>query len=80
MKPGSLLFAVVIVLFVFVADIMVLWILKRIGGTLRADVKAAVKKFGGSLVVTSAGLVGSFLAIAILAFAAIYLIARLMGP
>lgn len=80
MKPGSLLFSALIVLFVFVSDIAALWILKKIGGPMRTDVKATVQKFGGSLAITSAGLVGSFLAIAILAFLAIYLIARVMGP
>jgi hypothetical protein len=79
MKPSSLLFAVAIVVFVFIVDIVVLWILKKIGGTLRAGFKATVKRFGGNLAITSAGLIGSFLAIAVLAFVAIYLIARLMG-
>lgn len=58
---------------------MILWILKKIGGMPKAEVKAYVKKFGGSLSVTTAGLLGSFLAIAILLLAAIYFIARLIS-
>ena len=57
--------------------VTILWILKRIGGTPKAEVKANVKRCGGNLTITSGGLVGSFLAIAILAFVAIYLIAKL---
>jgi hypothetical protein len=80
MRPSGLLIAVAIVLLIFFFDIMILWILKRIGGTLKADVKATIKSFGGNLAVASAGLIGSFLAIAILAFLAIYFIAGLISP
>jgi Cu/Ag efflux pump CusA len=80
MKPIPLLMAAAIVSFTFLLVVMILWILKRIGGTPRAAVKAHIKRFGGNLTVTSIGLVGSFLAIAILAFVAIYFITRLASP
>jgi len=66
MKPVPLLVAAATVSFTFLLVVMILWILKKIGGTPRAD--------------TSVGLVGSFLAIAILAFIAIYFITRLASP
>jgi hypothetical protein len=68
-----------IVLLIFAADVLILWILSKIGGPLKADVKATVKKFGGSLFIAGVGLMGCFLAIAITAFAGIYLISKLMG-
>lgn len=80
MKPIPLLMAAAIVSFTFLLVVMVLWILKGIGGTPRAEVKAHIKRFGGNLTITSVGLVGSFLAIAILAFLAIYLVAKLASP
>jgi hypothetical protein len=69
----------VIVLLIFAADVLILRILSSIGGPLKADVKATIKKFGGSLAIAGAGLVGCFLAIAFTAFAGIYLISKLMG-
>jgi len=80
MKLTPLLMAAAIVFFTFLFDVMILWILKRIGGTVTAQVKANVKRFGGNLAINSAGLIGSFIAIAILAFVAIYLITRLASP
>jgi hypothetical protein len=80
MKPIPLLMAAAIVFFTFLVDVIILWILKRIGGTPRAEVKANVKRFGGNIAIRSAGLIGSFIAIALLAFAAIYLVTRLASP
>jgi len=68
-----------VVIVIFLVDVAVLWMLSRIGGRLKADVKATISKFGGSLAISSAGLVGCFLAIASFALAAIYVIARLLG-
>jgi len=68
-----------LVVFIFVVDVAILWTLSKIGGRLKADVKATIEKFGGSIAITSAGLVGCFLAIAILAFAGIYFISKLLG-
>jgi hypothetical protein len=68
-----------IVLLIFAADVLILWILSKIGGPLKADVKATIKKFGGSLAIAGVGLFGCFLAIAFTAFAGIYLISKLMG-
>lgn len=59
----------------FATDLAVLWILSRIGGPLKAEVKASIKKFGGSIWITAAGLVGCFLAIAIVSVAALYFLA-----
>jgi hypothetical protein len=67
-----------IVVLIFLVDLAVLWTLSKIGGRLQADVQATIKKFGGSIVLTSAGLVGCFLAIAIVGFAGIYFISRLL--
>lgn len=78
MKLQSLLVAVLIVLLVFGLVILVLWILKKIGGKLNADVRATVKMFGGTFNISSVGLIGSFLALATLALFAVYLIAALL--
>jgi heme/copper-type cytochrome/quinol oxidase subunit 2 len=80
MKPTPLLIAAAIVSFTFFLVVMILWILKRIGGTPRSEVKAHIERFGGNLAITSVGLVGSFLAIAILAFVAFYFFTRLASP
>lgn len=77
MKPTPLLIAAAIVSSTFFLVVMILWILKRIGGPPRSEVKAHIGRFGGNLTITSVGLVGSFLAIAILAFVAIYLMTKL---
>jgi hypothetical protein len=64
---------------IFFADVLVLWMLSRIGGPLKADVKASIKKFGGSIWITGGGLLGAFLAIAILAFGGVYMLAKLFS-
>lgn len=79
MRPSQLLMAVAVIFLIFIFDVMILWILKKIGGTPKTEVKASVEKFGGSLTISSAGLIGSFIAIAILVLAAIHFIARLIG-
>jgi hypothetical protein len=73
---NKLVIATVIVLVIFLADVLILWTLSKIGGPLKADVKASLKKFGGSVWIGSAGLLGAFLAIAFLGFGAVYLFAR----
>lgn len=80
MRLIPVLIATAVVFLTFAFVVLVLWILKMIGGTPKAEVRAKVKRFGGSLAISSAGLIGSFLAIAILAIVAIYLIARLASP
>lgn len=75
---GTVLTASVVVLFIFGVDIAVLWLLRKIGGPLKADVTATIKVFEGNVVIASAGLVGCFLAIAALAYVGIYLFIYLM--
>jgi hypothetical protein len=67
-------------LLIFLLDIMTLWMLKKIGGVPKAEVKTSVQRFGSKLAITTSGLIGSFVAVAILVLGAIYFIARLMGP
>jgi hypothetical protein len=62
--------------FIFLLDVFVLWVLSKIGGPLKAEVKASIKKFGGSVWITGAGIVGCFLAIAMIGIAGIYLLAK----
>jgi hypothetical protein len=77
----SLLIAVAaIVLLVLLFVVIILRMLKSIGGVPTAEVRATLKGLGGSLGVTGAGLIGSFLAIAILAFVAIYVLAKMIRP
>jgi hypothetical protein len=65
--------------FIFILDIGVLWALSKIGGEkLKADVRATIKKFGGSIVIAGAGLVGCFLAIAFVAFGGLWLVSWIM--
>jgi len=68
-----------VVVFIFLVDLAALWTLSKIGGRLKADVRATIQKFGGSIVIASAGLVGCFLAIAVVTLAGIYFISRLLG-
>lgn len=70
--------ATLIVLVIFAADLVILVILRKMG-PLKADVKATIEKFGGNIVIASAGLVGCFLAIAIVGFGGIYMISSLMS-
>ena len=70
--------ALVIVVIVFGIDLFVLWLLTKIGGPLKADVKATVKKFGGSFVLTTTGLIGAFLALLIATIAALYVVSRFL--
>ena len=70
--------AAVIVAAILALDLAVLWTLKRIGGPLQANVKATISRFGGNLLITSAGLLGAFLAIACLALGAIFLLIRVL--
>jgi hypothetical protein len=70
-------FAVGVVVVIFVITLVVLGVLSLIGGPLQAEVKAVVNKFGGKLWITAAGLVGAFLAIAILGVASVYLVATI---
>lgn len=80
MKVSGLLTVVGIVLLVLLFVVMLLWIFKSIGGVPNAEVKATIEGLGGRLGITGAGLIGSFLAIAILTFIAIYLFAKLIRP
>ena len=67
------------VLVIFFADVTVLKMLSNIDGPLKADVKATIKRFGGSIWVTGGGLLGAFLAIGLLAFGGVYLFAKLFS-
>jgi hypothetical protein len=78
-RSRKLMLSTGIVVTVFVADIMILWVLSRIGGPIKADVKASLKRFGGSVWIGSAGLLGAFLAIAFVGFGAVYIFARALG-
>jgi len=57
----------------------VLWFLSKLGGPLKADVKATIKRFGGNIAIAGAGLVGCFLAIAATAFGGLYLVTSIMN-
>jgi hypothetical protein len=67
------LFAVIVV---FLVDVAILWALSKIGGPLQADVTASIKKFGGSIWITGAGLIGAFLLIAFLGVITLLLLSR----
>jgi hypothetical protein len=69
--------AVGVVGVIFILTVVILYALSLIGGPLQAEVKAVVEKFGGKLWITAAGLVGAFLAIAILGVASVYLVATM---
>jgi hypothetical protein len=63
----AITYGCLVVGFIFLLDLAVLWSLSRIGGErTKADIKVTAKKFGGSLVLTSAGLLGAFMGVAIL--------------
>jgi hypothetical protein len=66
-----------LVVLVFLIDILVLWLLRKMGADLNTTVKVTFKKFGGNVVIISAGLVGVFLGIAMVAFAALFILTRL---
>jgi len=66
--------ACAIVVVVFVLSVGVLWALTHIGGPLQAKVDASIEKFGGSIWITATGLLGAFLAIALVGFGAIYIL------
>lgn len=67
---------VFVVAAVFLLDVAALWALTKIGGPLKADVKATIKKFGGSVWIAGAGLIGAFLAVSIVAFAMIFILSK----
>src|ERR1700722_18616458 len=66
--------ACAIVVVVFVLSVGVLWALTHIGGPLQAKVDASIEKFGGSIWITATGLLGAFLAVALVGFGAIYIL------
>ena len=68
--------AVISALLIFLMSALVLWILARVGGPLKSEVKAGIKKFGGSVWLATAGIVGSFLAAIIVGIAGAYLLSR----
>ena len=68
--------AIISVLLIFLMSALVLWILARVGGPLKSEVKAGIKKFGGSVWLATAGIVGSFLAVIIVGIAGAYLLSR----
>jgi hypothetical protein len=55
---------------ILVFDLFVVWTLAKMKSPLGADVSITFKKFGADVVVTSAGLLGAFLAIAIVTLTA----------
>ena len=64
--------AVEIIAVVYSLDVLILWLLSKLGDGIKADVKMKFTRSGSTLWIASAGLLGAFLAIAILSFAAIY--------
>jgi hypothetical protein len=64
------------VVIVFLLAVLVLWLLSAIGGPLKGQVKASINRFGGRIWITAAGLIGAFLAIAVVGVAALYLLSR----
>jgi hypothetical protein len=76
------LWAVIMAIFgvciVFSLSAIVLGILKRIGGPLKADVQVTINTPFGAVTLNGVGLLACFLAIAILAFAGLYLITFLL--
>jgi hypothetical protein len=74
--PASLGGPLISVVIIFLLDVLVLWVLSRIGGPLKAEVKASIKKFGGSIWITGAGIVGCFLATAIIGISGVYLLGK----
>jgi hypothetical protein len=73
-RGGPSVSPVFIVILIFLVDVFVLWVLSKIGGPLKAEVKATIKRFGGSIWITGAGIVGCFLAIAIIGIGGVYLL------
>lgn len=80
MKVSLLLLVVGVVLSTLLFVVMILWMLKSIGGAPTAEVKATIKGLGSTLGVSGTGLIGSFLAITILVLIAIYFLAKLIKP
>jgi hypothetical protein len=76
-RPSSsrLTAAALIVISVFLADVLVLYGLSKIGGV-GATFTASIKKLGGSIFITAAGLLGGFLAIAVVGIAAVYFLSK----
>lgn len=68
--------ALITVVIIFLLTLLVLWALSKIGGPLKAEVKGSISKFGGKLWITAAGLVGAFLAIALVGVGSVYLLAH----
>ena len=73
----DLIIALAVVIVIFLLTLLVLWALSKIGGPLKAEVKASIEKFGGKIWITAAGLVGAFLAIAITGVVSVYALSRL---
>ncbi len=61
---------------VFFSSAAVLYILSKIGGPLKANVRGKIKKFGGTLWITGAGLVGAFIAISIIGLLGVYFLQK----
>ena len=72
--------AAALVAFVYVLSVAVLWSLIRLNaGRVGADSRATVKRFGGSILVAAGGLLGGFLALAFVAFMALFVLAKMMA-
>jgi len=74
-RREDIMLALGVVVVIFILTLGILWMLKFLGGPLKAEVKAVISKFGGKLWITAAGLVGAFLAIAIVGVGSVYLLA-----
>jgi hypothetical protein len=60
---------------IFGLDVGTLWTLNKIaGGNLQADAKATINRFGGSIAIAGFGLMGCFLALAIISFLGIWML------
>jgi len=61
-----------VVCFVFGSALGLVWTLRKIKGTLKADVKGLVRRFGVSLAAGGAGIAGTYLAIVCAEFAGLF--------
>jgi Skp family chaperone for outer membrane proteins len=79
-RRQDLIDAAAVVGFIFVLTLGILWGLSKLGGSLSAEVKAVIERFGGKVWITAVGVVGAFLAIAMVGVAAVYLLATFKTP
>ena len=64
------------VAFVFLFAAAIMWLLQRSGVHLNAAVRTTFQKFGINVSVSGSGFMGSYLALVIATFSAVYLVAK----